>query len=95
MGDGDAVQAFTAIRRVTSKEPYQVEQKAGFHPHRVDVDYLKDANEAPIKPLLEHLDPTRNRGSSWGSVMRGAKRKLDDTDFGMIAAAMGIADNLD
>ncbi len=76
MGDGGAVQAFTAIGQVTSDRPYQVEQKTGFYPHRVDVTYLLDAKEAPIKPLLDDLDLTRGRGSNWGIAMRGAKRRL-------------------
>lgn len=95
MGDGDPVQAFTTIGRVTSEEPYQVEQTDGFHPHRVNVDFLVDAKEAPIKPLLEDLALTRGRGSNWGIVMRGAKRKLDDDDLRRIATAMGVADKLD
>lgn len=95
MVDGDAVQAFTTIGQVTSEAPYQVEQKAGFYPHRVDVDYLQDAKETPIRLLLDDLELTRGRGSSWGIVMRGPKRKLSEADLRKIATAMGVEDLLD
>lgn len=92
MGEGETVQAFTTIGRVTSDAPYQVEQSKGFNPYRVNVDYLTDATSAPIKPLLEHLKLTKGRGSNWGIVMRGSKRKLDEEDMRLIAEAMGVSD---
>lgn len=95
MGDGAAVQAFTTIGRVTSEAPYQVEQKMGFFPHRIDVDYVTTAEAAPIKPLLDQLVLTRGRGPDWGLVMRCAKRKLENNDFRMIASAMGVAQEID
>ncbi|NKX72524.1 EVE domain-containing protein [Rhodobacteraceae bacterium R_SAG1] len=95
MGDGAAVQAFTTIGRVTSDAPYQVEQKAGFFPHRVDVDYFKGAKTAAIKPLLDELTLTQGRGPNWGIVMRGAKRQLENDDFRTIASAMGVEQELD
>ena len=91
LGQGEAVQAFTTIGRVVSDAPYQVEQAAGFSPYRVDVDYLKDAASAPIHPLLDRLDMTRERGARWGIVMRGSKRKLSDRDMAVIAEAMGVS----
>lgn len=95
ISDGAAVQAFTTIGRVTSEAPYQVEQAEGFHPFRVDVDYLQDAEAAPIKPLLAALDLTRERGPNWGIVMRGAKRRVVYGDLQKIASAMGVADKID
>ena len=57
-----SVQAFTTIGRVTSEKPYRVEQAMHFNPYRVDVDYLKDVHPAPIKPLLDKLQLTRDHG---------------------------------
>ena len=90
MGEGRVVQAFTTIGRVTSDAPYRAEQTKNFNPYRVDVDYLKDAEPALIKPLLDKLRLTRDHGANWGIVMRGPKRKLDEMDMRTIAEAMGI-----
>ena len=90
LGEGEVIQAFTTIGCVVSDAPYQVEQSAGFSPHRVDVDYLAGAVPAPIHALLDRLDLTRGRGPNWGVVMRGAKRKLSAHDMAMIAEAMGV-----
>jgi hypothetical protein len=64
IGEGEVLQAFTTIGRVTSHAPYRAEQAMNFNPYRVDVDYLKDAAPAPIKPLLEKLVLTRDHGAS-------------------------------
>ena len=90
IGEGGAVQAFTTIGRVTSAAPYRVEQAMNFNPYRVDVEYLKDAEPAPIKPLLDELILTRALGAHWGMVMRGPKRRLDEADMRRIAEAMGV-----
>ena len=95
MGDGDVVQSFTTIGRVTSDEPYQIEQSAEFAPFRVDVDYVSNARPAPIKPLLDRLELTKGRGANWGIVMRGSKRKLSEHDMRMIAKAMGAEGDYD
>tara|TARA_R110000751_G_scaffold79043_3_gene159473 strand:+ start:179 stop:607 length:429 start_codon:yes stop_codon:yes gene_type:complete len=89
--DGGApVRAFTTLGQITSETPYQADQSMGFHPHRVDVDYLLTTVPAPIQPLLEALELTRGRKANWGIVMRGAKRELSETDFRSIAVAMGV-----
>lgn len=90
MGEGKAVQAFMTIGRVTSDAPYRAEHGMSFNPYRVDVDYLKDAKPALIKPLLDDLGLTRNHGANWGIVMRGPKCKLDEEDMRRIAEAMGV-----
>jgi len=95
MGEGASVQAFTTIGRVTSDAPYRFEQAMGFNPYRVDVDYLRDAKMAPIKPLLPELRLTRDQGSNWGIVMRGPKRRLDEEDMRRIADAMGVLADFD
>lgn len=90
MGEGATVQAFTTIGRVTSKAPYRFEQAMDFNPYRVDVDYLKAARPAPIRPLLDDLRLTRDHRANWGIVMRGAKRMLHEEDMRRIAEAMGV-----
>ena len=90
MGEGDVVQAFTTIGRVTSDAPYRVEQAMNFNPYRVDVDYLKDARPALIKPLLSSLKLTRDHGPGWGMAVRGPKCRLDEADMRLIAEAMGV-----
>ncbi|MCX5568550.1 EVE domain-containing protein [Kaistia nematophila] len=90
MGEGVPVQAFTTIGRVTSDEPYRFEQAMDFNPYRVDVDYLKNARAAPIKPLLGALRLTRDHGANWGIVMRGPKRALHEEDMLRIVEAMNV-----
>lgn len=90
MGEGEVVQAFTTIGRVTSDAPYRAEQAMNFNPYRVDMDYLKDAQPALIKPLLSSLKLTRDHGPSWGMAVRGPKCRLDEADMLTIAAAMGV-----
>ena len=90
IGDGAAVQAFTTIGQITSHAPYRAAQAMDFNPYRVDVAYLMAARAAPIRPLLQILDLTRDRGPHWGNVMRGPKRRLSATDMGLIARAMGV-----
>jgi EVE domain len=95
MGEGAAVQAFTTIGRVTSESPYRAPQAMDFNPYRVDVDYLKDAEAAPIKPFLDELRLTRDHGVNWGIVMRGPKRRLEKQDMRRIADAMGVLADFD
>lgn len=90
MGDGAAVQAFTTIGRVTSKSAYCVEQEMDFNPYRIDVDCLKEATAAPIKPLLDELRLTRDYGINWGIVLGGPKHRLEQEDIRRIADAMGV-----
>ncbi|PKR55932.1 EVE domain-containing protein [Thalassospira marina] len=87
---GETIQAFTTIGQITSAAPYQADQLMGFHPHRVDVEYVVSAQAAPIRPLLDQLELTRGRGANWGIVLRGSKRKLSTNDFTLIARAMGV-----
>lgn len=91
MRDGAAVRAFTAIGQIISDMPYQVTQCRGFMPFRVDVAYLRDANPAPITPLLPYLDLTRDRAAHWGIAMRGPKTRLSVHDMRLIAKAMGVS----
>lgn len=95
MGAGAPVQAFTTIGRVVSEAPYLFPQAMDFNPYRVDVDYLKAARPAAIKPLLSSLSLTRNLGAGWGLVMRGPKRRLQEGDMRRIAEAMDVLADFD
>lgn len=66
-----------------------------FNPYRVDVDYLKEAEPAAIKPLLSALRLTRDHGANWGIVMRGPKGRLEADDMRRIADAMGVLADFD
>jgi hypothetical protein len=87
---GAVVQAFVTLGQVTSDAPYRAAQAMDFNPFRVDVDYLEGATPAPIKPLLDQLRLTRDRGANWGIAVRGTKRRIEEEDMEMIAHAMGV-----
>lgn len=90
MGTGETVQSFTTIGRVTSEAPYLFPQAMDFNPYRVNVSYLLNASSAPIRPLLNNLELTRDLCPGWGIVMRGSKRRLSEQDMQRIANAMGV-----
>ena len=59
-------------------------------PYRVDVAYLPGARPAPIRPLLDRLDLTRDHPGNWGLLLRGPKRRISVDDMRRIAEAMGV-----
>ena len=83
---GEPLQAFTAIGTVTDDEPYQVEASPDFHPWRRRVDF-EATQEAPIRPLLEHLSFVPD-SSHWGVVFRRGLFEVSCDDFDQIALAM-------
>ena len=85
-GGKDACQAFTAIGTVRDERVYQGVMADGFEPFRRDVDWL-DANEAPIRPLLERLSFTQGK-SNWGYAFRVGLLKVGADDMALIANAM-------
>jgi hypothetical protein len=86
--DGEVLQAFTAIGRLTSGEVYQVEMSPDFIPYRIDVQF-EECREAPIKPLIGSLSFIRNK-SHWGGAFRFGYLKVPAEDFAIIARAMGV-----
>jgi hypothetical protein len=86
---GEPVQAFTAVGKIKPGDPYQGDMGGGFHPTRRDVDFLRAAREAPIRPLLDQLSFTRGR-PSWGSAFRRGSFAVSAEDFLVIAEAMGV-----
>lgn len=84
---GEPVQAFTAIGEIAKAEPYAVVQGMGFEPTRRDVRYRKRARPAPIRPLLEKLEITRDK-PNWGMVLRRSLLEISHEDFEIIRGAM-------
>jgi hypothetical protein len=87
---GAAVQAFTAIGRVTDDEPLSVEQSTFFRPFRREIRYVQ-SRPAPIHPLLPKLSFTRDR-THWGIAFRRACFSISPVDYREIARAMGAPD---
>jgi hypothetical protein len=84
--DGDRLQAFTAIGRVSDDEVYQEDFDPTFQPWRRRVEFLA-CTETPIRPLLDHLDFIVNK-AQWGYRFRTGVFKIDEHDFDVIRTAM-------
>nr|WP_090277056.1 EVE domain-containing protein [Mycolicibacterium komanii]CRL70943.1 hypothetical protein CPGR_02193 [Mycolicibacterium komanii] len=84
--DGPPLQAFTAIGRVADDEPYLDPAAPDEERWRRNVDFL-DAHEAPIRPLLEHLDFIEDK-ARWGYKFRFGVFKIGDDDLEVIRSAM-------
>ena len=87
---GDTVQAFVSIGKITSDTPHLADVDDSFKPYRIDVEYQKTAKETSIRPLLNKLRLTQERGNKWGLVFRRSKIEVKESDFKIIANAMGI-----
>ena len=86
LGIKGVCQAFTAIGTVRDERVYQGHMGNGFEPFRKDVDWL-DADEAPIRPLLEVLSFTQGK-SNWGYAFRFGLLNVTADDMDAIAEAM-------
>ena len=89
LDEGEPVQAFTAIGRISAGRTLSGDMGGGFHPTRRDVGFLESAAEAPIRPLLDRLSFTRGK-SSWGYAFRRSSFAVSAEDFLTIAEAMGV-----
>lgn len=91
MGEGEPVQAFTAIGRIVSDAPYESDMMMADHKAwRVDVEFNRKAEPALIRPILEDLDLTKDRGSKWGMAFRRSKAEVSRADMERIGRAMGV-----
>ncbi len=90
MGGGEPLQAFTAYGIVGPKDIVQVEMAPDFHPFRRAM-YFLEAEEAPIRPLLDRLSFSRGE-PNWGMVLRRGQVPLTLQDLEWIARAMKVAD---
>lgn len=88
MGEGDPVQAFTAIGEIAEAEPEPFDMAGGFVPYRRAVKFYV-VREAPIRPLLQRLSFTRER-PNWGMIFRRGLFAMDRADYDIIAQAMGV-----
>ena len=85
LGGKDKLQSFVSIGVVQPGEPYEFEM-GGFIPWRRDVSYVP-AQEAPIAPLLDHLEFIEDR-QHWGAKFRFGLVQIPDADMRRIAQAM-------
>jgi hypothetical protein len=86
MGSKVRLQSFVTIGVVQPGEPYKFDMGGGFAPFRRDVNYIP-SNEAPIAPLLEHLEFVQSR-TRWGYKFRFGLFMITDADMRLIANAM-------
>ena len=89
MGDGEPVQAFTAIGEILAGEPEAATMGEGFTAYRRRVKFF-NSSDAPIRPLLPLLSFTRDR-PNWGMLFRRGVFAIERKDYDIIAKAMGAA----
>ncbi|ATN35541.1 hypothetical protein ACO34A_17190 [Rhizobium sp. ACO-34A] len=87
-GQAVPLKAFTAIGTLLEKPPYRVEMMEGFHPSRRDVEWHA-SQPAPIRPLLDRLELTREK-RNWGYVFRFGILRITEEDAAIIASAMNV-----
>lgn len=80
------LQCFTAFGMVLPGEPYAFDMGGGFVPFRRDVAW-REAQVAPIRPLLDALDFTAGQ-RNWGAPFRYGLFPVSDHDMGLIAEIM-------
>lgn len=86
--EGDRLRQFTAIGFVSDDAVVQVGVSGNaYRPWRRRVDYDKDAEPAPIRPLLTVLDLTRT-DPDWGRQLRRGLLEISRHDFALIRAQM-------
>lgn len=85
-GEAARCQRFTAIGEVMDSRVYPFEMSPGFVPWRRDIRFL-DADEIPIRPLIEQLAFIRDK-RRWGYVFRFGHLEIPEQDFALIAAGM-------
>ena len=87
-GEKEPCRRFTAIGTVLPNEPYQFRMTDDFVPWRRDVAF-REAQEAPIEPLLDALTFITDK-RRWGFPFRRGCFTIARNDFQIIAAGMGI-----
>jgi len=88
MSDGEPLQMFTAVGRVTGVAVYQHAMTPEFVPFRRDVAYRK-CRPAPIQPLIPQLSFIRD-AKRWGYPFRTGHIEVTQRDFQLIAEAMAV-----
>lgn len=86
MTDGQTLQMFTALGKVTGETVYEFAMTPSFIPFRRDIAYLQ-CTPVSIRPLITKLsfihDPKR-----WGYPFRLGFIEMTEKDFRLIALAM-------
>ncbi|WP_235492648.1 MULTISPECIES: EVE domain-containing protein [unclassified Leifsonia] len=91
--DGDPLREFTAIGRVADDSVYQATDGHAvtggdtFRPWRRRIDYDREAQAVPIRPLLGALEFT-TASPNWGYQLRRGLIELSRHDFDVIRAQM-------
>ena len=93
MGDGQALQCFTALGKVISTQPYAFQMSPNFIPHRVDIDWHA-CHHAPIRPLIAQLSFIQDV-RRWGYTFRLGHFEISPLDAQLIARSMGVTLNMD
>ncbi len=86
MNRTEPCQCFTAIGTIKNGKVYQVEMTPDFHPFRIDINYFL-CKEVPIASLIDQLELTQRK--SWGMQLRRGLLEISESDFTIIANAMG------
>jgi hypothetical protein len=81
------LQAFTAIGEVVGDKVYPFEMSAGFVPYRRDIRFRSDAQDAPIRPLIDQLAFIQDK-KRWGYAFRFGHIEIQKADFELIAGRM-------
>jgi hypothetical protein len=89
LGGGEEVRSFTAIGRISDRDPYETEMRAGHVGWRRDIAYEASAHQADIYPLLDQLSFIKDR-SHWGLYFHRSLFPIPLPDFRRIATAMGL-----
>lgn len=79
---------FTALGKIVSLPPYQIEMAKGFIPWRRDVHFFK-AHEVKIEPLIANLSFIHDK-ARWGFPFRRGCFTIPESDFRLVAEAMGV-----
>lgn len=90
-GQGDRLQAFTALGTVLAGEPYEADMGDGFVPFRRDVAWDERVRDAPIEELLDRLSFTAGR-RNWGYAFRFGLFSATAADLALIAQHMQAAE---
>ncbi|KAB1662209.1 EVE domain-containing protein [Pseudoclavibacter chungangensis] len=84
--DGEPLRAFVQAGRVLDTEPVQWGGR-GSSPWRRRVEWMRDARVAPVRPLRELLDLTRD-DRYWGERLRNGWLEITRRDFIVVEDAV-------
>jgi hypothetical protein len=79
---------FTAIGKIQDNDPYEFRMSDDFNPWRRDVHFFS-AKDVCIEPLISALSFIKNK-QHWGFPFRRGCFEISESDFKLIAHAMGI-----